>query len=227
MSNDELREKATEVVKKAVDGFKAFYPSGNFRDQDLFILDVLQLAEWSGTFERLGNLEGNMINRKYYIGSNKNELDSLILIANGDKKTADSVPDCPDVKRDYEDDEFLKRKICIAHLALIRIFEDLIELERPIPKPLAAYVLSFLDNDKKTPTVRQRMKNEFRNFLARHLALNAVETGYTRSTTKNREYESIAGIISTALDGQAGSPDNIVKIAKEELQKKKNKSPEK
>jgi hypothetical protein len=227
MSNDELQEKANEVVKKAVDGFEAFYPSGDFRDQDLFILDVLQLAEWAGRFERQENLNNKMINRVYYIGSNEDELNSLISIACGDEKAADSVPDCPDLKRDYKPTELLKRKAYTAYLALKRIFEDLIKLERPIPKPLATYVMSFLDNDKKTPEFPQGIKNEFRNFVVRHLALVAKETGYTRSTTKNREHKSITGIISTALKGQAGSPDNITKIAKEELKKKNDKSQEK
>ncbi|MFP3637229.1 hypothetical protein, partial [Bacillus sp. SIMBA_033] len=57
--------------------------------------------------------------------------------------------------------------------ALIRIFEDLNTLQRPIPKNLADFIRDLFDGNEKKPANLQEWNNYTRDFLIRIIAFEA------------------------------------------------------
>lgn len=159
-------------------------------------LVVLEIAKKAGTYT--GKVAGKEFNRLYTIGSNENELNAIINEAENQ---------------------------IVYWEALIRIFEDLNTLQRPIPKNLADFIRVLFDGNKKKPKDLQEWKNFTRDFLIRIIAFEAnakfPDIPMTTSDNRqgNRQGESICGLIGKHVYIGENAIYKVVKAAKRKKRK--------
>lgn len=158
-------------------------------------LVVLEIAKKAGTYT--GKVAGKEFNQLYTIGSNEKELNKIINEA--------------------------KRHI-VYWEALIRIFEDLNTLQRPIPKNLADFIRDLFDGNEKKPEKLQEWNNYTRDFLIRVIAFEAkakfrsIPMITSGNRQGSRQGESICGLIAKhACVGESA----IYKVTKAARRKKR------
>ena len=155
-------------------------------------LVVLEIAKKAGTYT--GKAAGKEFNQLYTIGSNEKELNAIINEA---------------------------EKQIVYWEALIRIFEDLNTLQRPIPKNLEDFMRDLFDRNKKgKPRNPQEWTNFTRDFLIRIIAFeaNAKFPDMPMITSGNRQDKgkSICGLIAKHI---TRSEDLIYRVVKSKKRK--------
>ena len=159
-------------------------------------LVVLEIAKKAGTYT--GKAAGKEFNQLYTIGSNEKELNKIINEAENQ---------------------------IVYWEALIRIFEDLNTLQRPIPKSLADFIRVLFDGNKKKPKNLQEWTNYTRDFLIRIIAFEAnakfPDIPMTTSGNRqgNRQGESICGLIAKHAPVGENAIYKVVKAAKRKKRK--------
>jgi hypothetical protein len=157
-------------------------------------LVVLEIAKKAGTYT--GKAAGKEFNQLYTVGSDENELNEIINEA--------------------------QSKI-VYWEALIRIFEDLNTLQRPIPKNLADFIRDLFDGNKKKPKNLQEWNNYTRDFLIRIIAFEAKEKfrDIPMTTPEDRQDkgESICGLIAKHAPVGENAIYKVVKAAKRKKRK--------
>ena len=109
--------------------------------------------------------------RKYSVGSDEDELQKIIKEA---------------------------RTELISWEAAEKIFQDLTELQKPIPKSLAQFIICSMKGDVKRPRKSQVWNNKTRNLAINHIANMAMNKfpELPVMSSDNRIEESICGILA-------------------------------